>query len=306
MERSNAIAWACWGGCAAIWGTTWLAIKIGYEAFPPFWAAALRFLLASAVLVALAAAFERRTPLGWPAVKTMLAVGLAFIVGDYAFVYWGEQFLASGMTAVLFSTSPFFVGAFAFVMLGERWTRAQVACAVLAFAGVVVLSWSDLNQGAAGLLPVGAIIVAAAGAGLGSVVMRRDARLVPPFTLNAGSMLVGTAVLLAVSVAAGERPVAPHGLAGWGSLLYLSLFGSVVAFVLFAHLLKLWPAGRAGTLVFLTPAIALAAGALARGEAPDARAWVGIALILGGTALFFSSKARRGAAAPAAPVPRDA
>ena len=302
MQRSDAVAWVCWSGCAAIWGTTWLAIKVGYAAFPPFWAAALRFLLASAVLVVLAAAFERRTPLGWPAVRTMLWVGLAFIVGDYAFVYWGEQFLASGMTAVLFSTTPFFVGAFAFAMLGERWTRAQMACAALAFAGVVVISWSDLRQGAAALLPVGAILVAAAGAGLGSVVMRRDARLVPPFTLNAGSMLVGTVVLLGLSIATGERHVAPHGLAGWGSLLYLSLFGSVVAFVLYAQLLKRWPAGRSGTLVFLTPMIALAAGALARGEAPQGRAWAGIALILGGTALFFLGGARK-AAIPASPAP---
>lgn len=306
MDRTNAVAWACWGGCAAIWGTTWLAIKVGYAAFPPLWAAALRFLIASAVLVALAAVFERRKPLGWPAVRTMLGVGLAFIVGDYAFVYWGEQFLASGMTAVLFSTSPFFVGAFAFVMLGERWSRAQLACAVLAFVGVVVISWPDLVRGGAGLLPVAAIIVAAAGAGLGSVIMRRDARLVPPFTLNAGSMLVGAAVLLGLSVAAGERPVAPHGLAGWGSLLYLSLFGSVVAFVLFAQLLKRWPAGRAGTLVFLTPMIALAAGALVRGEAPDARSWAGIALILGGTGLFFASGARRATALPGPATSPDA
>ncbi len=306
MERSDAVAWVCWGGCAAIWGTTWLAIKVGYAAFPPFWAAALRFLIASAVLLGLAAIFERKARLGWPAVKTMLAVGLAFIVGDYAFVYWGEQYLASGMTAVLFSTTPFFVGAFAFGMLGERWTRAQVACAVLAFAGVVVISWPDLTRGGAGLLPVGAILVAAAGAGLGSVVMRRDARSVPPFLLNAGSMAIGATVLLAISLVAGERPVAPHGAAGWGSLLYLSLFGSVVAFVLYAQLLKRWPAGRSGTLVFLTPMIALAAGALVRGEAPGALAWLGIALILGGTAAFFASGARRGKPAPAAKAAPDA
>lgn len=304
MDRSNAVAWACWSGCAAIWGTTWLAIKVGYAAFPPFWGAALRFFIAAGVLIVLAAVFERRT-IGWPAVRTMAWVGLAFIVGDYAFVYWGEQFLASGMTAVLFSTSPFFVAAFAYLMLGERWTRAQVACAVLAFAGVVVISWADLGD-AARLLPLAAIIVAAAGAGLGSVIMRRDARLVPPFTLNAGAMLIGAAVLLLVSAVAGERPVGPHGAAGWGSMLYLSLFGSVVAFVLFAQLLKRWPAGRAGTLVFLTPLIALAAGALARGEAPDARSWVGIALILGGTGLFFASSVRRPTVAAAAPLAPEA
>lgn len=304
MQRSNAVAWMCWSGCAAIWGTTWLAIKVGYAAFPPFWGAALRFFIAAGVLVVLAALFERPTRIGWPAVRTMAWVGLAFIVGDYAFVYWGEQFLASGMTAVLFSTSPFFVAGFAYMMLGERWTRPQVACAAVAFTGVVVISWSDLGD-ATRLLPIAAIIVAAAGAGLGSVVMRRDARLVPPFTLNAGSMLIGASVLLLVSAVAGERPVAPHGAAGWGSMLYLSLFGSVVAFVLFAQLLKRWPAGRAGTLVFLTPMIALAAGALARGEAPDARSWVGIALILGGTAAFFASGLRRARPAVPAVPPAD-
>jgi drug/metabolite transporter (DMT)-like permease len=306
VERSNAIAWACWGGCAAIWGTTWLAIKIGYAAFPPFWAASLRFFIAAGVLVVLAAAFERQARITWATVRTMLWVGIAFIVGDYAFVYWGEQFLASGMTAVLFGTSPFFVAGFAFLMLGERWTSGQVACAAVAFAGVVVISWADLRQDPSGFLPVAAILVAAAGAALGSVVMRRDARLVPPFTLNAGSMLIGASVLLLVSAVAGERPVAPHGLAGWGSLLYLSLFGSVVAFVLFAQLLKRWPAGRAGTLVFLTPMIALAAGALARGEAPDGRSWAGIALILGGTAAFFASGARRAPPAPADIAPAQA
>ena len=295
VDRSDAVAWLCWGGCAAIWGTTWLAIKVGYAAFPPFWAAALRFFIAAGILLVLALAFERHVRVTWPAVKTMLWVGLAFIVGDYAFVYWGEQFLASGMTAVLFSTSPFFVAAFAFLMLGERWTRAQLACAALAFAGVVVISWADLRQDLAGSLPVAAILVAAAGAGLGSVVMRRDARVVPPFTLNAGAMLIGATVLLAISLVAGERPVAPHGAVGWGSLLYLSRFGSVVAFVLFAQLLKRWPAGRAGTLVFLTPMIALAAGALARGEAPDPRSSAGIVLILGGTASFFLSGVRRSA-----------
>lgn len=295
VDRSNAIAWACWAGCAAIWGTTWLAIKVGYAAFPPFWAATLRFLIASAVLVVLAAVFERTTRITWPALKTMLAVGIAFIVGDYAFVYWGEQFLASGMTAVLFSTSPFFVAAFAYLVLGERWTRAQVACAAVAFAGVAVIGLPDLKDGAAGVLPVVAIVIAAAGAGLGSVVMRRDARIVPPFHLNAGAMLVGTTVLLGLSLAFDERPVAPQGAVAWTSLLYLSLFGSVVAFVLFAQLLRRWPANRAGTLVFLTPIVALAAGALVRQEVPDARSWVGILLILGGTALFFLNGARRAA-----------
>lgn len=302
MDRTNAVAWACWAGCAAIWGTTWLAIKQGYAAFPPFWAATLRFLLASVVLFALSAAFERGTRITWPAVRTMLLVGLAFIVGDYAFVYWGEQFLASGMTAVIFSTTPFFVGGFAYVILGERWTRAQVACAVLAFLGVAVISLPDLRQGVAQVLPVAAIVVAAAGAGLGSVIMRRDHHVVPPFLLNAGSMLVGTVVLWGLSLASGERPVAPHGAAGWGSLLYLSLFGSVVAFVLYAQLLRRWPAGRAGTLVFLTPLVALAAGALVRDEAPNAGSWVGIALILGGTGMFFAL-GRRKPVAPAAPVP---
>lgn len=305
MQRSDAIAWACWGGCAAIWGTTWLAIKVGYTAFPPFWAAALRFFIAAAILLVLAALFERGTRIDRAAVRTMLGFGLAFIVGDYAFVYWGEQHLASGLTAVLFSTSPFFLAGFAYLMLDERWTRAQTLCAALAFCGVVVISWADLRHGAAHLMPVAAILVAAAGAGLGSVIVRRDARHVPPFTLNAGAMLIGAVVLLAVSLAAGERPVAPHGAAGWGSVLYLSVFGSVVAFVLFAQLLKRWPAGRAGTLVFLTPMVALAAGALVRGETPDARSAAGIVLILGGTASFFAS-GRLTSGAKARPPPAEA
>lgn len=131
-----------------MWGSTWLVIKIGYGGLGPFNVAALRFFLAGLIFTPLVAFFDAR----WPRVREewLLVgwVGLALFAADYGLIYWGEQFLDSGLTAILFATLPLITILFAHAYLpGERITLRKLAGTLLAFFGVAGL-FGDLLHAA--------------------------------------------------------------------------------------------------------------------------------------------------------------
>ncbi|HEY7472154.1 MAG TPA: EamA family transporter, partial [Gemmatimonadota bacterium] len=140
---------ARWAGIAAIsfiWGSTWLAIKIGLEAMPPFLSAGMRFTLAAGVLAGLS--WVQGVPMPG-SVRThagLLTLGVLNFVVNYGVVYWGEQYVSSGLTAVLFATYPLFVLMIAHATLGsEEITPLKALGVVLGFAGVAVIFRSDLT-----------------------------------------------------------------------------------------------------------------------------------------------------------------
>src|SRR5262245_31956683 len=157
-----------------IWGSTWLVIKLGYGGLGPFTVAALRFLLAGVVLALIVPALGARWPRGRLEWFVVVSVGVVLFGADYGLIYWGEQFIDSGLTAILFATLPLFTVALAHVYIPGDWVTARkLAGTLLAFVGVIALFGESLQLDIEKLGPMAAIIAASICAAAAGVVTKR-------------------------------------------------------------------------------------------------------------------------------------
>jgi drug/metabolite transporter (DMT)-like permease len=264
-----------------IWGSTWMVIKVGYGGLGPFNVAGLRFLVAGAVMAAVARATRARWPRGRTEWTAVAVVGLLMFAGDYGLIYWAEQYIESGLTAVLFATLPLMTLFIARALLpGERITPGKLASSVLALVGTVALFADRLQLDAAATRPMAAVLGAALCAAIASVVSKRDAHDIPSASLNATSMIIGAAILLLAGVAHGEGVRVPADAGTWAAVAYLSLVGSVLAFLIYFELLKTWSVMSLSFISVFTPVIALLLGFAFLGEPLTAGKVGGAALIL--------------------------
>src|SRR2546426_24070 len=234
--RSAAFAMLC-----LIWGSTWLAIRIGLEGAPPFLSASLRFAVASIVLVLLAVVFRSK----WPQNRTEWAlvgfVGIVLFTGDYGLIYWGENNgVPSGLSAILFATFPLQTALVANAFLkAERLTLQKFLGIAVGFGGVVLIFRSQLGTaGLAQVFPMLLDVLGAACAAFGAVAVKRWGHDTEPISFNAASMAVGAGALAGVSLIAREPWTVPTWPQGLGAILYLAIAGSVVTFVAWQWLLK--------------------------------------------------------------------
>jgi drug/metabolite transporter (DMT)-like permease len=272
-----------------IWGSTWLVIKLGYGGLGPFTVAALRFLLAGAVLAVIVPALGARWPRGRLEWSVVACVGVVLFGADYGLIYWGEQFIDSGLTAILFATLPLFTVALAHLYIpGDRITARKLTGTLLAFLGVVALFGESLRLDSETLGPMAAIIVASICAAAAGVVSKRHGATLHAAALNAPAMLLGGAVLAATALLAGEPLHLPRDAGTWTAIIYLALFGSVVSFLVYFSLLKTWSVTSLSFISVFTPAIALALGFVFLDERPTLWTAVGAMLILAGVSLALT------------------
>jgi drug/metabolite transporter (DMT)-like permease len=269
-----------------IWGSTWLAIKFSLRDFPPLGGAGLRFLLAGGVLLA----FSRRLgppAAGGPPRSFWLLLGIVMIGVPYACVYVGEQYLPSGLTAVLFATYPLFVALLAHGRVaGERLHPMLLAGLGSGLAGVAILFSHEMASGGARPVLGGLLILTSALCSAASTLLVRT-RVVNenPFRLQMLPSLYGGTILLAASaILERDRPWNPTR-EGVASLVYLSLFGSLLAFAAYFWLMRTIPVSRLAFVTYVTPLVALLLGSLAAGEPLTLRIGAGTFLILGGILL---------------------
>ncbi|HYR83315.1 MAG TPA: EamA family transporter [Terriglobia bacterium] len=264
-----------------IWGSTWLAIKVGYGGIGAFNVAALRFFVAGALFVPIA--FVLRAP--WPRGSTewgvVAVVGVFLFALDYGLIYWGEQWLETGLAAVLFAVNPIVTAIAAHLYVpGERLTLRKLGGTLLAFLGVAGLFADKLQIDSSKLAPMVAILVAAAFATIATVVTKRHGGALHPAALNAPAMLIGAALLAVASFAAGDGLRTPRDPAAWWAIGYLAIAGSIVTFLLYFRLLKTWSATTLSFIAVFTPLVALVLGYIALGERPTVFVALGTALIL--------------------------
>ncbi|HEX2021645.1 MAG TPA: EamA family transporter, partial [Candidatus Thermoplasmatota archaeon] len=274
-----------------VWGSTWLVIKVGYGGLGPFNVAALRFLLAGLVLLPMPRLLGARWPRGRAEWGLVLWVGAVMFALDYGLIYWGEQSLDSGLTAVLFAVLPLLTAGAAHLYLrDERLTARKLAGTLLAFGGVAALFADRLALDRALAWPMLAIVAAAACAATAAVATKRHGRDLHPASLNGPAMLVGGALLTLASLAAGDGFGLPADATTWGAIAYLALAGSVLTFLVYFTLLRQWSATTMSFVSVFTPAIALLLGVLARDERATAWIGVGTALVLAGVALAVAPR----------------
>jgi drug/metabolite transporter (DMT)-like permease len=315
--RARLVDYATLGLLTLIWGTTWAAIRIGLRGIPPFTGVALRFGIGAAALLAVARALGvrlRGTDAAAVARAPRLSTSPARVASSpwrvwlanaaltfcipYGVLYWGEQWVPSGLAAVFFATSPLWVALAAHVALpGERLRGATLAGVVIGFAGVAVIFSEDLRAlggprvaGAAALL-----LIAPFTSALGVVSVKRWGAGMHPLSVAAVPMTLTAACMGCLAWAVErELPVRFDG-TSVASLLYLALVGSALSFTLYFWLLRRLPATTLSLINYLTPIVALLIGSAALGEALTLRTLAGSACVVGGVAVAM--QVRRGAMA---------
>lgn len=274
-----ALAWAAWASCSLIWGSTFLLISLGNDALAPVWAASLRLALAAVLLTLIARLLRHPFPRG-RALRAAAAYGFLQFGVNFPLLYWGEQTFPSGLTAVLYATIPLSTALMTAALGMERLTAFKLAGTGVALAGVALL-FSDQLGGRVGLVPGLVIFSAATFAAWSGVILKRGPRQSPLWS-NAVGATVGLVVCLVVSFALGEPHPFPAGFAAWFPVLYLTLAGSVGAFVLFAWLINHWPVTRVSFIGVVNPIVALLLGWMVRDEHLTMASLGGSALILVG------------------------
>jgi drug/metabolite transporter (DMT)-like permease len=288
MVPSRRLTFATLALLVAIWGTTWAAIRVGLTGIPPLTGVALRFGLAGLVLWAVALALGLRGPRLRVAPALWACHGLLSFGVSYGLVYWAEQWVPSGLAAVLFATFPLFVAVLAhFALPGERLRPRAALGLGLGFLGVALVFSEDFAAlvGPGVAFAGGVMLFAPLASAIAQVVVKRWGATAHPVPLNAGAMLVAAAAvgMLAAAVER-DRPISftPSAVA---ALLYLTLLGTAVTFTLYFWLLRHMPASTLALTAYAIPVVAMAVGAAAFDEPVTARVLAGAALVVGGTLL---------------------
>ena len=273
-----------------IWGSTWLVIKVGYGGLGPFNVAGVRFAVAAAILLVVVPIVGARWPRGRAEWTLVIVVGVLLFLGDYGLIYWAEQYIDSGLTAILFGTFPLLTMAFAHVYIpGERLTRRTLVGGVAASLGVVSLFGDRVHFDASNAWPMAAVVGAAACAAASNVATKRHGAAIHSAALNASSMLIGAVLLLALSWSTGGGVSIPSDARSWAAVGYLAVVGSVIAFLIYFSLLKTWKATTLSFFGVFTPAVALLLGALVLHERLTVWSVAGAALILSGVSAALTT-----------------
>ena len=288
MKPTPTVRAASLATLVAIWGTTWAVIRIGLGGIPPFTGVALRFGIAGLVLWGAAFAIglrgaQLRAPL-W----LWTAQGLLTFGTSYGLVYWGEQWVPTGLTAVLFATFPLWVAVLAhFVLPGERMRPVGVLGLLIALGGVALLFSQDLQAlgGPRVAFASTVLLLAPLSSAIAQIVVKRWGGAVHPATLNAGSMVIASAVMGVLAVAFERQRSVRFDAASVGSLLYLALLGTCVTFSLYFWLLRHMTATGLSLTAYAIPVVAVVVGALVFDEPVTPQLLLGGLLVVAGTAL---------------------
>jgi drug/metabolite transporter (DMT)-like permease len=285
--------------CCAVWGSTWLVIKVGLRDLPPLHFAAIRMAFACLLMAPLAwratARRPTRTESRWIAVSGLLQIGVS-----YAFVFIASQWIESGLAAILFCTFPIWVGLFGHYMLeGEPLTPRSLGASALGLAGVAFIQGPAVFHAllekpgplfSGGLLVLGSAVVS----GYTNVLNKKRFAAVSPYQNVWGQTLVGS-LFLAVLALLFEAGAPLHWTRGSiFALVYLALFGTAMAFAGLFWLIPRVPVSIIGTIPLTDTVIAVLLGALILGEKLSARVLAGGALILLGVLLAASARRSTG------------
>jgi drug/metabolite transporter (DMT)-like permease len=227
----------------------------------------------------------------------MVFLGIFQIGLPYGLVFWAEQYVSSGLAAVLFATMPFFVVLFAHILVDEKLTVLKVIGMGASFAGLVLIFWKDMvvTQGLIGNTPLygGLAVVGSAVSGaLASVVGKQHAERIDPAANVLVQSLIGTIALVSIGLITQESVILNFTLVSVLAVLYLGIVGSALAFVGMYWLLAKTTATNVSLITFITPILALVLGWAVLKEVPDPNVGGGAMLILVGIYLTIKPVGR--------------
>ena len=278
-----------WLILCGIWGSTWLFIKLGLADLPPLTFAGIRFLVASLVLSALILARGVRWPRSRRDWFLIAVVGFLQFTLNYGLVFWGENYIPSGLAAVLQSTFPAFGLVIAHLYLPhERLTTRKVVGVLMGVVGVAIIFSDQLTiAGHLALLGSVALVASAFFGAYSNVLVKAYAREIDPQVLAAGQMIFGFPPLLIIGIATEGNPFRFHWtMTAAISLAYLVIIGSVVAFALYYWLVRHMEVTKTMLIALVTPVVAVLLGMIVLHEKLNWRLFVGAACIISGIGLI--------------------
>ncbi len=284
-----------------VWGSTYLAIRVGVREVPPFLMAAIRFLVAGLILFGWMMARGERRPSGREWASASL-IAILFFVFDYGILFWAEQRVPSGLAAVMMATIPVFMALAEILFLHTQRLTLRLALALgIGVGGVAVLMSHSLKLGGVPVDTVAALalIFASMSWAAGSVLARR-LPLPPSKVMSAGSQMLAGGVYLTLTAAAlGEfRNFHPAAVSreAWLALLYLIVAGSVIAFTAYLWLIHHESPTKVGTYAYVNPVVAVMVGYVLGGEALGLRTILGTVLVLISVVVITTTRAKKPAA----------
>ena len=267
------------GGVVLLGGANAIGVKLTVQELAPFWGAAMRFVAAGGLMLLLAIATRRTSPRG----RSLGGAALYGVVGfaaSYGFAYVGLRDVPAGTAMVLIALTPLLTFGLAIAQGQERFHAQGLVGGLIALIGIGVVFIDQLSADVpiVSLVLVLLAVVAIAESG---VIVKSIPRS-DPFVTNAVAMLTGAALLLILSLAAGEPWALPNQAATWAAVGYLVVFGSVVMFALFVYTLQRWTASAVSYVTLLMPLVTVVLAAVLTGERITPSFALGGAVILGG------------------------
>jgi drug/metabolite transporter (DMT)-like permease len=285
-----------------VWGSTFLAIRVGVHEVPPFLFAAMRFLAAGLVLYGWMIARGERSPGARQWVSAFFLAFLIFVL-DYGLLFWAEQRVPSGLAAVMMATIPAFMAMSEIVLLRTQRLTVRLALALLiGLGGVAVLVSRSLNLGGApiGRTGAAALIVAAMSWSVASALTRK-LPLPSSRAMSSGAQMLAGGLWLALSAGAlGEfRTFRPWTVSGgaWLALLYLIVPGSIVGFTAYTWLIHNESPTKVGTYAYVNPVVAVVIGYFLADETLGLRTILGTLCVLTSVVVITTTRVKKPVAA---------
>jgi drug/metabolite transporter (DMT)-like permease len=281
-----------------VWGSTFLAIRVGVGEVPPFLFAAMRFSIAGLLVWGWAIARGERLPKGreW---ASALALAMLIFVLDYGLLFWSEQRVPSGIAAVMLALIPLFMALSEIILLRTQRLTARLAAALLiGIAGVVVLMSRSLNLGGAPIDWAGAValIIASMTWSIASVLTRKLPLPESKAVSSGVQMLAGGLLLAVVAGALGEfRNFHPASVSRgvWFALLYLIVAGSIIGFTAYVWLIHHESPTKVGTYAYVNPVVAVVVGYFLGGEQVGLRTILGTLFVLVSVVVITTTREKR-------------
>jgi drug/metabolite transporter (DMT)-like permease len=282
-----------WMTLCLIWGSTWIFMKLGLRDLPPVTFVGLRFVIAAMALWFYVRLRRQSVPRDGRQWMWIIVTGLIFAL-NYGLLFWGGQYISSGLSSVLQATIPVFGFLFAHYFIpGERITPAKLTGLAISMLGIAVIFSNQLSfAGRKAVIGSIAVVIGSMATAASNVLAKLHCQHVPPATLAAGQLTVSFVFLLAFGGIFETNLLQLH----WtpnavGCLLYMALVGSATAFILYYWLLQNADITQAFTIALVTPILAVILGMLVLGEQLTWRLSVGSLAVLSGLGLIVKSRA---------------
>lgn len=274
-----------------LWGSTWLAIKIGLESFTPIFSAGIRFFLAAAIIIVILKLKKIKISTDPAAKKIYLLMAFLSFAFPFSLVYWAEERIPSALASILFASYPFFVALSSRIMIPqEKVGFFKIIGIALGFIGIIIIFSEKLFIEFEGyVLGMAAVLLSAALQSIVAVSIKKSGSHLHPLAMNFYPLLISGVFLIAASLVLENFSRQTFEVVGIATIIYLAVFGTIITFSTYYWLLKRINVVILSLSAFITPMVATALGIFFAGEIYSSKVFIGASLVLFGI-LFANFK----------------